>query len=148
MSPQVGVGPIATGGQYNNLVAMFAAAAADDSKKAAGLLCVSVSIRLDYIFAVLWPRWVKHGMRSKEVFMYVLLAGNRLIPECMGLMQELGTQGIAANFLVKNKPKLKLQFAAGKWDEVPYAIILSRDKLKAGLVMVKEQHWKFVTFCS
>lgn len=36
-----------------------------------------------------------------------------------------------------------MQFAAGERDEVPFAIILGADELKAGLVTVKEQRWEF-----
>ena len=141
---QVGVGSIAAGGRYDDLVAMFTAAASSDGKKGARLPCVGVSIGLDRIFALLWPKWVERGMRSKEVFAYVLSAGDGLLPERMGLVQELRAQGIAADFLAKNKPKLPAQFAAGERDEVPYAIILGGDELKAGLVTVKEQRWAFV----
>jgi histidyl-tRNA synthetase len=142
---QVGVGSIAAGGRYDELVGMFTAAASSDGKKGAGgLPCVGVSIGLDRIFAVLWPKWVERGMRSKEVFAYVLAAGDGLLPERMALVQELRAQGIAADFLAKNKPKLNAQFAAGERDEVPYAVILGGDELKAGLVTVKEQRWEFV----
>ncbi|KAI9511890.1 histidine-tRNA ligase [Russula earlei] len=141
---QVGVGSIAAGGRYDDLVAMFTAAASSDGKKWAGLPCVGVSIGLDRIFALLWPKWVESGMRSKEVFAYVLSAGDGLLQERMGLVQELRAEGIAADFLAKNKPKLNAQFAAGERDEVPYAIILGGDELKAGLVTVKEQRWEFM----
>ena len=46
--------------------------------------------------------------------------------------------------MAKTKPKLPAQFAAGEKDEVPFAIILGADELKAGLVTVKEQKWQFV----
>ena len=141
---QVGVGSIAAGGRYDDLVGMFTAAASSDGKKSTSLPCVGVSIGLDRIFALLWPKWIERGMRSKEVFAYVLSAGDGLLPERMGLVQELRAQGIAADFLAKNKPKLNAQFAAGERDEVPYAIILGGDELKAGLVTVKEQRWEFV----
>jgi len=39
---------------------------------------------------------------------------------------------------------LPTQFAAGEKDEVPFAIILGADELKAGLVTVKEQKWQLV----
>lgn len=141
---QVGVGSIAAGGRYDELVGLFTTAASGDGKKGANLPCIGVSIGLDRIFALLWPKWVDRGMRSKEVFAYVLSAGDGLLPERMGLVQELRAQGIAADFLAKNKPKLSAQFAAGERDEVPYAIILGGDELKAGLVTVKEQRWEFV----
>ncbi|KAH9036588.1 hypothetical protein EDB85DRAFT_2206823 [Lactarius pseudohatsudake] len=87
---QVGIGLIAAGGRYNNLVGMFTAAASSDSKKGAGLPCIGVSIGLDRIFALLWPKWVKHRMHSKEVFMYVLATGDGLLPKGIALMHHSG----------------------------------------------------------
>ena len=51
---------------------------------------------------------------------------------------------LQTDFLAKNKPKLPVQFAAGERDEVPFAIILGGDELKAGLVTVKQQRWEIV----
>ncbi|KAI0066522.1 histidyl-tRNA synthetase [Artomyces pyxidatus] len=141
---QVGVGSIAAGGRYDNLVGMFTSAAAGDGKKSQGLPCIGVSIGLDRIFAILWPKWVERGMRSKEVVAYVLSAGDGLLKERMELVQELREAGIATDFLAKNKPKFNAQFAAGERDEVPFAVILGGDELLAGLVTVKEQRWEFV----
>jgi histidyl-tRNA synthetase len=36
------------------------------------------------------------------------------------------------------------QFTAGERDEVPFAIIIGGDELKAGLVTVKEQRWQLI----
>ncbi|KAI0756449.1 histidyl-tRNA synthetase [Daedaleopsis nitida] len=141
---QVGVGSIAAGGRYDNLVGMFAAAAAGEGKKAAGLPCVGISIGLDRIFALVWPKWVEKGMRSKETMAYVMAAGDGLIAERMELVRELREAGIKTDFFFKAKPKLPAQFAAGEKDEVPFAIILGGDELKEGLVTVKEQKWEFV----
>ncbi|TFY75696.1 hypothetical protein EWM64_g8317 [Hericium alpestre] len=92
----------------------------------------------------MWPKWVERGMRSKETMAYVMAAGDGLVKERMGLVQELREAGIRTDFLAKNKPKLPAQFAAGERDEVPFAIILGGDELKAGLVTVKEQRWQLV----
>ena len=46
--------------------------------------------------------------------------------------------------MFKAKPKLPAQFTAGEKDEVPFAIIIGEDELKAGLVTVKEQQWTLV----
>ncbi|KII93120.1 hypothetical protein PLICRDRAFT_49196 [Plicaturopsis crispa FD-325 SS-3] len=139
---QVGVGSIAAGGRYDNLVGMFTAAAAGDGKKAAGMPCVGVSIGLDRIFALVWPKWVEKGMRSKETMVYVMAAGDGLLEERIKLVRELRDAGIKTDFLAKTKPKLPTQFAAGERDEVPFAIILGADELKAGVVTVKEQKWE------
>ncbi|KAI0368941.1 histidyl-tRNA synthetase [Pilatotrama ljubarskyi] len=141
---QVGVGSIAAGGRYDNLVGLFTAAAAGEGKKAASLPCVGVSIGLDRIFALVWPKWVERGMRSKETMAYVMAAGDGLLAERIELVRELREAGIKTDFLLKAKPKLPAQFAAGEKDEVPFAIILGGDELKEGLVTVKEQKWEFV----
>ncbi|KAI4517014.1 histidyl-tRNA synthetase [Schizophyllum commune Loenen D] len=140
----VGVGSIAAGGRYDNLVGMFTAAAAGEGKKGLNMPCVGVAIGLDRIFSIVWPKWVEKGMRSKETMVYVMAAGDGLLVERIRLVQELREAGIKADFLMKNKPKLPAQFAAGERDEAPFAIILGESELKEGLVTVKEQAWEFV----
>ncbi|KAF8630694.1 hypothetical protein AX15_002768 [Amanita polypyramis BW_CC] len=145
----VGVGSIAAGGRYDNLVGMFAAAAAGESssgkkEKAVQLPCVGVSIGMDRIFALVWSKWVEKGMRSKNTMAFVLAAGDGLLKERVGLVNELRAAGIQTDFLAKTKPKIKPQFDAGERDEVPFAIILGGDELKQGLVTVKEQKWELV----
>ncbi|KAJ7842254.1 hypothetical protein B0H14DRAFT_2512003 [Mycena olivaceomarginata] len=141
---QVGVGSIAAGGRYDGLVGMFTAAAAADGKKAAGLPCIGISIGLDRIFALVWPKWVEKGGRCKETMVYVMAAGDGLLEERIKLVRELRESGIKADFLAKKKPKLNAQFAAGEQDEVPFAVILGADELKSGNVRVKEQKWELV----
>jgi hypothetical protein len=36
---------------------------------------VGVSIGLDRVFALVWPKWVERGMRSRETMVYVMAAG-------------------------------------------------------------------------
>ncbi|KAG2365323.1 hypothetical protein BDR07DRAFT_678708 [Suillus spraguei] len=141
---QAGVGSIAAGGRYDNLVGMFTAAAAAEGKKAPGLPCIGASIDLDRIFAIVWPKWVEKRMRSKETMVYVLAVGDGLLEERIALVQELREAGIKTDFLAKRKLKLTAQFMAGEKDEILFAVILGGDELKEGLVTVKEQKWEFV----
>ncbi|KAJ3969564.1 histidine-tRNA ligase [Lentinula raphanica] len=141
---QVGVGSIAAGGRYDNLVGMFSAAASGDAKSKGSIPCVGISIGLDRIFAIVWPRWVEKGIRSKETMVYVMAAGDGLLVERMKLVKELRDAGIKADFLAKKKPKLPVQFAAGERDEVPFAVILGENEIKEGYVMVKQQRWEMV----
>ncbi|KAJ3901374.1 histidine-tRNA ligase [Lentinula edodes] len=145
---QVGVGSIAAGGRYDGLVGMFSAAAAGDSKKSAtskgSIPCIGISIGLDRIFALVWPKWVEKGKRSKETMVYVMAAGDGLLVERMKLVKELRDANIKVDFLAKKKPKLPVQFAAGERDEVPFAIILGENEIKEGYVMVKQQKWEMV----
>lgn len=160
---QVGVGSIAAGGRYDNLVNMFTTAAAGEGKKGAQLPCVGVSFGLDRVFAILWPKWTERGMRSKDTMAYVMSVGDGLLTERVRLVKELREVGIKVclevlrpfgclnrlwgvqtDFLFKNKPKLSAQFTAVDRDEAPFAIILGADELKEGLVTVKEQKWELI----
>ncbi|CAA7269768.1 unnamed protein product [Cyclocybe aegerita] len=151
---QVGVGSIAAGGRYDNLVGSFLCGAAGvtptsnpkDYKKfmASGAPCVGVSIGMDRIFAIVWPKWVERGARAKGTMVYVMSAGDGLLEERVRLVKELRDAGVKTDFLAKSKPKIAAQFAAGERDEVPFAVILGADELKAGLVTVKEQRWQLV----
>jgi len=91
---QVGVGSIAAGGRYDNLVGMFLSAASGEGKKTASIPCIGVSMGLDRIFAILWPRWVERGMRSKGTMVYVMSAGDSLLQERVQLVQALREAGI------------------------------------------------------
>jgi histidyl-tRNA synthetase len=91
---KVGVGSIAAGGRYDNLVGMFTAAAAGEGKKAANLPCIGVSIGMDRIFAIVWPKWVARGMRSKDTMAFVMAAGDGLLTERVQLVAELREAGI------------------------------------------------------
>lgn len=95
---QVGVGSIAAGGRYDNLVGMFLSAASGEGKKTASIPCVGVSMGLDRIFAILWPRWVERGMRSKGTMVYVMSAGDGLLQERIQLVQALREAGINVGF--------------------------------------------------
>ncbi|THH11587.1 hypothetical protein EW145_g537 [Phellinidium pouzarii] len=138
----VGVGSIAAGGRYDNLVSSLISAAAGEGKKSTGVPCVGVSIGLDRIFAILYPKWIEKGMRQKETFAFVMAAGDGILEERVKLVTELREAGVKADFLAKTKPKLPTQFTAGEKDEVPFAIILGGEELKEGLVTVKEQKWE------
>jgi histidyl-tRNA synthetase len=100
---QVGVGSIAAGGRYDGLVGMFSAAAAAEGKKApASVPCVGVSIGMDRIFALLWPKWVEKGMRSKGTMAYVMAAGDGLLEERVGLVRELREAGVKVRYFSYN----------------------------------------------
>ena len=105
---QVGVGSIAAGGRYDGLVGAFLAGAAGvdpsskEGKKAmgpgGGTPCVGVSIGMDRIFALVWPKWVERGGRAKETMVFVMSAGDGLLSERVGLATELRAAGIKVRF--------------------------------------------------
>ena len=90
---QVGVGSIAAGGRYDELVGAFTASASAEGKRAPQLPCVGVSIGIDRIFALLWPQWSQME-RTKDTLVYVMAAGDGLLLERMKLVKELRDAGI------------------------------------------------------
>jgi histidyl-tRNA synthetase len=106
---QVGVGSIAAGGRYDGLVGAFLAGAAGvdpnskEGKKAmgpcGGTPCVGVSIGMDRVFALVWPKWVERGGRAKETMVFVMSAGDGLLSERVELATELRAAGIKVCFL-------------------------------------------------
>src|SRR5258706_7494672 len=85
---QVGVGSIAAGGRYDNLVGAFTTSASAEGKRAPQVPCVGVSISVDRILAVLWPQWFQIE-RTKDTLVYVMAAGDGLLLERMKLVKEL-----------------------------------------------------------
>jgi histidyl-tRNA synthetase len=104
---QVGVGSIAAGGRYDALVGAFLAGAAGvepsskEGKKVmgGGTPCVGVSIGMDRIFALVWPKWIEKGGRAKETMAYVMSPGDGLLEERIKLVKELRDGGIKVSDL-------------------------------------------------
>ena len=123
---QVGVGSIAAGGRYDGLVGAFLAGAAgvDPSSKegkkavAGGTPCVGVSIGMDRIFALVWPKWVEKGGRSKETMVYVISAGEGLLEERIKLVKELREAGI--------KVKSSIKYLIGRFLNLFFLLSLDR----------------------
>ena len=83
----MGVGSIAGGGRYDNLVGMF------DSKHK-NVPCVGVSIGVERVFSVLEARLVSKKVRTTEVEVYVASAQKNLLEERMKLCRELWDNNI------------------------------------------------------
>lgn len=168
---QIGVGSIAAGGRYDELVGMFASAASGESGKgkkgANGIPCVGVSVGVERVFSILREKMMKEEgkLRGKETQVYVMSVGDGLLVERMGIVKRLWDAGIkvrgpfassiwersAANvflpgpqteFMYKAKPKLRAQFEYCDKELIPFAVILGPDELKEGFVRVKEQRGK------
>ncbi|PGH27353.1 hypothetical protein AJ80_01065 [Polytolypa hystricis UAMH7299] len=136
--PSVGVGSVAAGGRYDELVGMF-------SKKSR-IPCVGISFGVDRIFSIIKARNARENsnekQRSTEVDVYVMAFGgkgfNGLLKERMGICKRLWEAGIKAEFAYKVKPKLPAQFDAAESNGVPFAAILGDDELAAGKIRLKE----------
>ncbi|CAO3633664.1 unnamed protein product [Cunninghamella echinulata] len=140
----VGVGSIAAGGRYDNLVGMFSGT----NKKGEPNLkipCVGVSIGVERVFSILMAKQQQHEIKSNETEVYVISVGDSLLKERMQLCKELWDHGIKASFMFKNKPKLDKQFAVCEKDQIPLAVIIGKDELDQNLVRVKDMRSKDVT---
>lgn len=100
----VGVGSIAAGGRYDNLVGMFSASA---GRKADQVPCVGISFGVERIYSILdAKRRAKEakeggssiGKNGKETEVYVLALGGGLVKERMGFTKMLRDNGIKVSY--------------------------------------------------
>jgi histidyl-tRNA synthetase len=99
--------------------------------------CVGISFGVDRIFSIIKNRGA--ASRAAEVDVYVMsFGGSGSLKERMKVAAMLWEAGITAEFAYKAKPKLPQQFKAAETNDVPYAVILGEDELKAGKVKIKE----------
>lgn len=160
--PTIGVGSIAAGGRYDNLVGMFYAKAQ--------IPCVGISFGVDRIFSITKARMEREKAtmaRSSEVDVYVMAFGGKgftgMLKERMEICKTLWAAGIKviclldflfissgnadlirhgkimqAEFSYKVKPKLPQQFKAAEAAGIPFGVILGEDELATGQVKIKE----------
>ncbi|PUU74699.1 hypothetical protein B9Z19DRAFT_1092163 [Tuber borchii] len=127
----IGIGSIAAGGRYDELVGMFA-------NNAKGRVpCVGISFGVDRIFSITKARMTGE-VRGNEVEVYVMAFGTGLLKERMEVCRILWDAGIKAEFMYKNKPKLPQQFTGAEKNGVPFAVVLGENELKEGKVKIKE----------
>ncbi|KAI9257138.1 histidyl-tRNA synthetase [Phascolomyces articulosus] len=137
----VGVGSIAAGGRYDNLVGMFSGV----NKKGQPNLqipCVGVSIGVERVFSILMSKQKAEDIKSNETEVYVVSVGDGLLKERMEIANELWKNDIKASFMFKNKPKLDKQWNACEKDHIPLAVIIGRDELDKGEIRIKDMRSK------
>lgn len=84
----IGVGSIAAGGRYDELVGMFA-----QSTKG-GIPCVGISFGVDRIFSIINAKLDQKDVRLNEVDVYVMAFGSGLLKERMEISRKLWDAGI------------------------------------------------------
>ncbi|KAI7898520.1 histidyl-tRNA synthetase [Cokeromyces recurvatus] len=137
----VGVGSIAAGGRYDNLVGMFSGT----NKKGQPNLqipCVGVSIGVERVFSILMSKQNPQQIKSNETEVYVIAVGDGLLKERMAIAKQLWDVGIKASYMFKNKPRLDKQFDVCEKDMIPLAIIIGKDELEKGQVRIKDMRSK------
>ncbi|KAK3906664.1 hypothetical protein C8A05DRAFT_29413 [Staphylotrichum tortipilum] len=132
--PTLGIGSIAAGGRYDNLVGMFSGKTQ--------VPCVGISFGIDRIFSII-SAIQKEKERRNEVDVFVMAFGGGkdftgLLKERSQVCSRLWDAGIKAELLYKVKPKLQNQFKAAEAGGVPFALILGEDELAQGKAKLKE----------
>lgn len=135
-----GVGSIAAGGRYDDLVGMFSGTNKNGKPKT--IPCVGISIGVERVFSILMARQNMEKIKSNAIQVYIISVGDGLLKERMELVNELWKAGIKASFMAKNKPKLEKQWAACEKDQIPFAVILGKDELEQSQVRIKDMRVK------
>lgn len=129
-----GVGSIAGGGRYDNLVGMF-------SKSGAQIPCVGVSIGVERVFSLLEAKYATNpnrAPRSSPVQVFVAAAGGDLTIERIRLCNALWKAGISAEMSQKAKLKALDQFGFCERNLIPLCVILGPDELAAGKAKIRK----------
>lgn len=128
---EIGVGSVAAGGRYDELVGMFSGKP---------IPCVGISFGIDRIISIMKARG-QSTQRAKDVDVFVMAFGGKgftgMLTDRMAVAQELWAAGIKTEFSYKVKPKLPQQFKQAESADVPLAVILGEDELKDGKVKIK-----------
>ncbi|TPX48138.1 histidine---tRNA ligase [Synchytrium endobioticum] len=123
-----GIGSIAAGGRYDDLVGMFA----PSGKK---IPCVGVSIGVERVFSILMKKVDKSRLRSAKTEVYVMAMGkDGLLEERMRLAKELWEADIKTEFMYKAKPRRDAQFAVVDREGIPYGVFIGSSELQQGIV--------------
>jgi histidyl-tRNA synthetase len=134
LDPTVGVGSIAAGGRYDNLVGMFGASVVP---------CVGVSIGVERVFTIMEARAAAENGGLKRTPVNVLVAS---IPsarfdmnlERMAVCADLWAAGVSAEMVFAQDPKLQKQVTAAAESDVPFMVVLGEDELDKGEVQLKD----------
>ncbi|KAF9992104.1 Cytoplasmic and mitochondrial histidine tRNA synthetase [Modicella reniformis] len=137
----VGVGSVAAGGRYDNLVGMFSGT---NKKGQPNLVipCVGISIGVERVFSILMQKQNKEQIKSNEVQVYVVGLGGVSVEDRMKICTELWDAGIKAEFAYKLNPRTQNQWAACDRDMIPLAVIVGGDEIERGVVKIKDMRTK------
>jgi histidyl-tRNA synthetase len=136
--PTVGVGSVAAGGRYDNLVERF--------RPGANMPCVGVSFGIDRIIAITKARIAKGErfsyIKPNRTDAYIMAFGGSgfsgMFEERIDVLAALREAGLRAETFSKQKAKLQKQFQLADRAAAPVAVILGEDEQARGEVKVKQ----------
>lgn len=135
----VGVGSIAAGGRYDDLVGMFSG-----EQGAAGKIpCVGISFGVERLFSLLLQKEKEKGLesagRGKSTQVFVMSLGDGMLEERMEICKDLWAAGIKTEFMYKKKPKAPAQFGYVDKEKIPFAVTVSPDEWSQQQIRIKPQ---------
>lgn len=139
-SEYVGVGSIAGGGRYDNLVNMFAGV---NGKKTVQTPCVGISFGIERIFSLIKQRAEKaSAIRPTATKVFVMAFGGGkdwtgYLPERMKVAKQLWDAGIETEYVYKSKSNPRKQFDAADKCGCPLAVILGKEEFQDNKLRVK-----------
>lgn len=136
--PTIGVGSVAAGGRYDNLVGMFS------GKQQ--IPCVGISFGVERIFSITKQRLAADSaatsIRTSATDVFVMAFGGKgfegLFVERAEIADRLRAAGVNTEYALKMKPKLPQQFKEAETKGIPFAVILGDEELAAGKCRIKE----------
>lgn len=142
----VGVGSIAAGGRYDNLVNMFSEAS---GKKSTQIPCVGISFGVERIFSLIKQRISSSTVikpTATQVFVMAFGGGKDwtgYLPERMKVAKQLWDAGIEAEYVYKSKANPRKQFDAAEKAGCHIAVILGKEEYLEGKLRVKRLGQEF-----
>ncbi|XP_057313572.1 histidine--tRNA ligase, cytoplasmic-like isoform X2 [Hydractinia symbiolongicarpus] len=129
---QVGIGSVAGGGRYDELVGMFAA-------KGRKVPCVGVSIGIERIFSIMEAKAEASSdkVRTSKSEVLVVSGQKNMLEQRLQLVNELWDQNIKAEISYKNNPKLLNQFQYCEENGIPFCAVIGEEELKNDVVTLR-----------
>ncbi|KAF3992288.1 hypothetical protein FT663_02345 [Candidozyma haemuli var. vulneris] len=135
-SEYVGVGSIAAGGRYDNLVGMFS--------NGKSIPCVGISFGVERIFSIIKARAAKEweSLSASQTDVYVMAFGGGpdwtgFLPQRMAVAKQLWEAGISSEYVYKAKANPRKQFDAAQKSGAKLAVILGKEEYPDGKLRVK-----------
>ena len=123
------VGSISGGGRYDNLVGMFS------GKQ---IPAVGVSIGIERIFNILEEKYKDSSdIRSVATEVFVAVVGKNLTKERLKVLNELWDNGIKAEILYNENPRMDKQMDYVVNNKIPFMIFIGENELKENKIKIK-----------
>ena len=123
------VGSISGGGRFDNLIGMFS------GKQ---IPAVGVSIGIERIFNILEKHYKNDdSLRSTFTDVLVCAAGKNLTKERYKIVNELWDNGINAEILYNENPRMDKQLDYGLKNKIPFLVFIGENELKENKIKIK-----------